>query len=167
MLADLGYAVRRLLVQMRHEDAEVHALLMASAPNDPATPAAEQANVYATLTELNHFSDPSIPFAAQYGTEGQRFVDQGSPFATIYLLPLSHRTPESLDDTVSHLGSYLFHELTTPLGIRLEHVRRRRMPAAPRFRQPCRRRFAASARTPSGFRAVCSCAWPPAKPVTG
>jgi len=124
MLADLGFALRRLLGQMRHADAEVHALLMASAPNDPATPASEQANVYATLTELNHFSDPSIPFAAQYGADGQRIVDQGNPFTTVYLLPLSNRNPEALDDTISHLGSYLFHELTTPLGIRLEQVRR-------------------------------------------
>ncbi len=97
---------------------------MTSAANDPATPRPEQANVYATLTELNHFSDPSIPFAAQYGADGQRIVDQGNPFSTIYLLPLVHRTPEALDDTVSHLGSYLFHELTTPLGIRLDLVRR-------------------------------------------
>jgi eukaryotic-like serine/threonine-protein kinase len=39
-------------------------------------------------------------------------------------LPLSNRNSEALDDAVSHLGSYLFHELTTPLGIRLELVRR-------------------------------------------
>jgi eukaryotic-like serine/threonine-protein kinase len=123
MLADLGYALRRLLAQMRHDAGEVHGLLMAGAPNDPATPASEQANIYATLTELNHFSDPSIPFAAQYGADGQRVVDHGNPFTTLYLLPLTNRTPESLDDTISHLGSYLFHELTTPLGIRLEQVR--------------------------------------------
>jgi eukaryotic-like serine/threonine-protein kinase len=123
MLADLGYALRRLLRQMRHPDGEVHALLLASAPTDPATPRHEQANVYATLTELNHFSDPSIPFAAQYGADGQRIVDQGTPFTTTYVLPLAHRSPDALDDTVSHLGSYLFHELTTPLGLRLDHVR--------------------------------------------
>jgi hypothetical protein len=123
MLADLGYALKRLLNQMRHPDGVVNALLLASAPNDPATPRPEQANVYATLTEINHFSDPSIPFAAQYGADGQRIVDQGSPFSTVYLLPLAHRTPEALDDTVAHLGSYLFHELTTPLGLRLDHLR--------------------------------------------
>jgi hypothetical protein len=123
MLADLGYALRRLLHQMRHPDADVNALLLTSAPSDPATPKHEQANVYATLTEINHFSDASIPFAAQYGVDGQRIVDQGSPFTTVYLLPLGHRSPEALDDTVSHLGSYLFHELTTPLGLRLDQLR--------------------------------------------
>jgi hypothetical protein len=123
MLADLGYGLRRLLSSMRHPDGEVHALLMAGAPSDPAMPKSEQANVYATLTELNHFSDPTIPFAAQYGADGQRIVDQGSPYNSCYLLPLAHRTPEAMDATVSHLGSYLFHELTTPLGLRLDAVR--------------------------------------------
>jgi hypothetical protein len=123
MLADLGYAIRRLMAQMRLADGEVHALLMASAPSDPATPRGEQANVYATLTELNHFSDPAIPFSAQYATDGQRLVDQGSPFTNVYLLPLAHRSPDAMDVTVAHLGSYLFHEMTTPLGLRLDQVR--------------------------------------------
>src|SRR5262249_28198375 len=72
---------------------------------------------------INHFSDPMIAFAAQYGVDGQRIVDQGQPFHSVYLLPMAHRSPEGLEETVSHLGNYLFHELTTPLGIRLEHMR--------------------------------------------
>ncbi len=123
LLADLGYALRRMLHQMRHPEAELTALLLCGAPNDPATPKSEQANVYATLTELNHFADPTIPFVAQYGQDGQRIVDQGMPFNSTYLLPLAHRTPDALEQTVSHLGSYLFHELTTPLGLRLDGLR--------------------------------------------
>jgi serine/threonine protein kinase len=123
MLVDLGYALRRLLTQMRHDGGEVHTFIMSSAPSDPATPKAEQANVYATLTELNHFSDPTIPFSAQYGADGQRVIDEGTPFNSVYLLPMAHRGPEAMDDTLSHLGSYLFHEMTTPLGLRLEHSR--------------------------------------------
>ncbi len=123
MLADLGYALRRLLSTLRHPDAKVVAHLMCGAAHDPATPKHELANVYATLTELNHFSDPSIPFAAEYGQEGQRIVDQGTPFNAVYLSPLAHRSPDALDETVAHLGSFLFHELTTPLGLRLENLR--------------------------------------------
>jgi serine/threonine protein kinase len=123
MLPDLGYALRRLLLQMRHPDAEVTTLLLCGAPTDPATPKAEQANVYATLTELNHFFDPSVCFAAQYGIDGQRIVDQGTPFSSVYMLPLAHRSPDALDEALSHLGSYLFHELTTPLGPRLSQLR--------------------------------------------
>jgi hypothetical protein len=123
LLPDLGYAVRRILANLRHPEAKVVALLMCGAAQDPATPKHELANVYATLTELNHFSDPSIPFAAEYGIEGQRIVDQGAPFHSVYLLPLAHRSPDALEETVAHVGSYLFHELTTPLGLRLEVMR--------------------------------------------
>jgi hypothetical protein len=123
LLPDLGFALRRLLSHLRYPDARVTALLLTGALQDPATPKAELANVYATLTELNHFSDPEVTFAAQYGSEGQRLVDPGMPYQTVYLLPLPHRCPEAVDETVAHLGSYLFHELTTPVGLQLEHLR--------------------------------------------
>jgi hypothetical protein len=124
-LVDLGYSLRRLLHQLRHADAPVTSLLFCGAPEDPATPRSELANLYATLTELNHFSDPSIPFTAQYGADGVRMRDEGNaPFDSVYLLTATHRTPEARRDTVAHLGSYLFHELTTPLGPRLDHNRK-------------------------------------------
>jgi hypothetical protein len=123
LLLDLGYALRRLLAQMRHPDAELNALLSCGAPGDPATPKTELANVYATLTELNHYSEPTISFVAQYGAEGQRLVDEGPPFGAIYLLPLGHRSPAAMEETIAHLGSYLFHEVTTPLGLRLDQLR--------------------------------------------
>jgi hypothetical protein len=123
LLVDLGYALQRLLQQLRYTEAEVTALLMCGAPEDPATPRLEQANIYATLTELNHFSDRAIPFAAQYGVDGQRIVDPGLPYKSVYLVQLAHRSPEALRDSVAHLGSYLFHELTTPLGLRLDALR--------------------------------------------
>jgi hypothetical protein len=124
LLPDLGYGLKRLLAQLRHPDARVNCLLFCGAPGDPATPKSEQANVYATLTELNHFSDPGISFAAQYGADGKRIIENGTPFNSIYLLPLANRSPDSMDELVAHLGSYLFHELTTPLGLRLDYLRR-------------------------------------------
>ncbi len=123
LLPDLGYAVRRLLSQLRHPDSKVNAFLLCGAPQDPATPKQEQANIYATLTELNHFCDSNIRFAAQYGVDGQRIIDEGSPYTSVYLLPQAHRTPLAVETTVAHLGNYLFHELTTPLGLRLENLR--------------------------------------------
>ena len=111
---------------MHHPDAPVTALVFCGAPDDPATPADEQANVYATLTELNHFADPCVPFAAQYGLDGPRLSDEGSAFDNVYVLPHANRTPESRRDTLAHLGSYLFHELTTPLGLRLDASRLKR-----------------------------------------
>ncbi len=122
-LADLGFAIRRLFHVLRQPDATVNCLLLCGAPDDPATPPAEQANIYATLTELNHYADPAIPFTAQYGAEAPRLVAEGLAFDSTYLLTFAHRTPESQRDTMAHLGSYLFHELTTPLGLRLERAR--------------------------------------------
>jgi eukaryotic-like serine/threonine-protein kinase len=129
-VVDMGYALRRLLQQLRHTEAEVTLFLFSGAPSDPATPRGEQANVYATLTELNHFADPSIPFAAQYGADGPRIVDQGAAYTCTYLLQLPSRSPEALRDTVAHLGSYLFHELTTPLGLRLDRERQATPPGS-------------------------------------
>ncbi len=125
-LVDLGYAVRRLLKQLRHNESPVSAFLLCGAPDDPATPAPELANVYATLTELNHFADPAIRFTAQYGADGPSITEGGSTFDAIYLLTQANRSPEARRDCVSHLGSYLFHELTTPLGLRLDRGRQLR-----------------------------------------
>jgi serine/threonine protein kinase len=133
-LADLGYSLRRMLQTMRQPDAPVIGFVFLGAPEDPATPRQELANIYATLTELHHFSDPAIPFSAQYGTDGPRLVDQGPAFDATYLLPLTHRTPESRRAVMTHLGSYLFHEITTPLGIRLDRTRATVTPGATLFR---------------------------------
>ncbi len=129
LLMDLGYGLRRLLQQLRHASADVTLFLFCGAPTDPATPKSEQANVYATLTELNHFADPTIPFAAQYGADGSRIVEHGAPFTCTYLLQAPHRGPEALRDVIAHLGSYVFHELMTPLGLRLDRMRQLPAPA--------------------------------------
>jgi hypothetical protein len=122
-LVDLGYALRRLLKQLRHNESPVTAFLLCGAPDDPATPKAEQANVYATLTELNHFADPAIRFTSQYGANVLPIAEDGATFDAVYALTQANRSPEARRDAVAHLGSYLFHELTTPLGQRLDHGR--------------------------------------------
>ncbi len=127
-LVDLGYAVRRLLKQLRHNESPVTAFLLCGAPDDPATPPPELANVYATLTELNHFADPAIRFTSQYGADGPSITEGGSTFDAVYLLTQANRSPEARRDSVAHLGSYLFHELTTPLGLRLDRGRMARSP---------------------------------------
>jgi serine/threonine protein kinase len=122
-LADLGYALRRLLTTIRLPEATVTAMLLTGAPDDPATPKAELANIYATLTELNHFSDPAISFSAQYGSDGPRIKEQGPPYDCAYLVPLQNRSPEARQEAIANLGAYLFHEMTTPLGLRLDQAR--------------------------------------------
>jgi eukaryotic-like serine/threonine-protein kinase len=129
LLIDLGYALRRLLHQLKHPEGEITTLLFCGTPDDPATPRMELANTYATLTELNHFTDSGVTFTAQYGPDGPRTTANCPPFDHVYLLKLANRSPESLRDAVAHLGSYLFHELTTPLGQRLDQGRRKKSPA--------------------------------------
>lgn len=125
-VADLGYALRRLLKQSNQPESPVTSFLFCGAPDDPATPRAEQANLYATLTELHHFTDPAIRFSAQYGTDGPRLIDEGTAFDQVYLLSQQHRSPEARRDALAHMGSYLFHEMTTPLGLRLDQGRLKR-----------------------------------------
>ncbi len=124
MLVDVGFAVRRVLGRMNAGDAPVSAFIYAAAPNDPGTPDHELANLYATLTELNHYADEDVGFAAHYGgTEGPKVEANGLPFSATYLLPMPDRTSASFRDCVAHLAGYVAHDLTTPLGVALEQLR--------------------------------------------
>jgi hypothetical protein len=126
MLIDLGYAVRRVLARLTATDAPVTAFVYAAAPTDPNTSDPELANIYAAVTELNHYADPEVAFVAHYGgPEGPRVESRGLPFTSTYLLPIPDRTPEAFRDCVSHLAGYVSHDLTTPLGAALERARAR------------------------------------------
>ncbi len=123
MLLDAAYTLRRLLHDMKKPTAEIIALLLCGAPNDPAAPVEEQANLYATLTEINHFSDPNVVFSAHYGVDGPLLREAGPPLNAVYLIPLGHRSPEGVSETASRAASYVYHDATTPLGIRLAYSR--------------------------------------------
>jgi serine/threonine protein kinase len=124
MLIDLGYAVRRVLSRMSPGQAPIHAFVYASSPTDPNTSDRELANLYAGLTELNHYADPDVTFTAHYGgPEGPRVEGRGLPFSSTYLLPMPERSSSAFRDCISHLAGYVAHDLTTPLGTVLEQLR--------------------------------------------
>jgi hypothetical protein len=124
MLIDLGYAVRRVLTRLSPTASPITAFVYAAAPNDPNSPDAELANVYATITELNHYADPDVTFVGQYGSlEGPKVEGHGLPFNSTYLLPMPERKSGYFRDCISHLAGYVAHELTTPLGSALERLR--------------------------------------------
>ncbi len=126
-LMDFGVALRDLLNQERYQKAEIYVFLFCGSPNDPATPKHEQANLVATLTELNHYADSAVSFSAQYaGPDGPSIKWEGLPFTSVYLLPLANRSPEALRDAIAHLSTYLGNELTTSLGSELQQSRLRR-----------------------------------------
>ena len=129
MLVDLGFAVRRVLTRMNVAEASVSAFVYAAAPNDPGTPDRDLANLYAALTELNHYADEDVNFAAHYGgPEGPKVEGKGLPFTATYLMPMPDRTRDAFRDCLSHLAGYVAHDLTTPLGAALEQLRQQ--PAA-------------------------------------
>jgi eukaryotic-like serine/threonine-protein kinase len=134
LLVDLGQAVYRQMAQQHLPAAPPVLFLFCGATTDPATPAAELANTYATLTELNHYCDPTITFAAQYGANGQPIAETHPPFAAAYLLTPANRTPQAQRDSVTQLANYLSHEMTTPLGACLEAQRKMQSDNATPFR---------------------------------
>jgi len=125
MLMDLGYAVRRVLARLTpSQKSPVTAFLFAGSPKDPNTTDQELANLYAGITELNHYADPEVNFTAHYGgPEGPRVEGQGLPFSATYLLPMPTRSVEAFRDVVSHLAGYVAHDMTTTLGQSLEQLR--------------------------------------------
>ncbi|MGL6075394.1 MAG: tubulin-like doman-containing protein [Fimbriiglobus sp.] len=129
MILDVGHAVRRTLDKYGIPDAIVTGFIFAGATEDPSSPPEELSNIFATLTELNHFSDPEVKFSAQYaGLEGQPLDSTGMPFHATYLLPMATRSTEAFRDCISHLAGYVTHDLTTPLGTGLEKIRRAKPP---------------------------------------
>jgi serine/threonine protein kinase len=129
MTLDVGHAVRRSLEKMGLPNAPVTVFVLTGATEDPNSPAEELANVFATLTELNHYADPDVPFTARYGgPEGPQTDARGLPFTATYLLPMAKRTGEAFRDVTSHLAGYVTYDLTTPLGSGLDTLRRQPVP---------------------------------------
>lgn len=124
MIMDLGYGVRRVLSRLNAADAPVTAFIYAGAPSDANSSDFERANLYASLTELNHYADSDVSFVGQYGgPEGPRVEGVGLPFTSVYLMPMQEKTTTAFRDCMSHLAGYVAHDMTTPLGIALEKLR--------------------------------------------
>ncbi len=124
MLLDLGHAVKKALERLHLASAPVVSFVFVGAPNDAVTPAAELANVYATVAELNHFADEEIGFTAGYaGPDGPRVDARSLPFTSTYLMSIAERSPVAFRDCLAHMAGYVTHDLTTPFGTLLERVR--------------------------------------------
>jgi hypothetical protein len=129
LLTDLGFAIRRQLDQLDFPHAPTAAVLYCGSPFDPATPPTEQANLYATLTELNHYHDDGVSFQAQYDPNSQAFSDYRSPYGGMYLTLRKNRTPDAERECIARLSTYLVHDLATPLGADLDRRRESDPPA--------------------------------------
>ncbi|HMP60882.1 MAG TPA: tubulin-like doman-containing protein [Gemmatales bacterium] len=128
MLIDLAYTLRRLLQESDHVDPELVAFLLCGAPTDQTTPPEELANLYATLTELQHFSSRAVEFLAEYGAGGATIAERAPPFSSVYLARVGHRGPGVVREVASRLASYIFHDLGSVFGAVLDQSRRRPAP---------------------------------------
>lgn len=123
-LPDVGYSIKKVLAQLKQPLGDLHLCLFCGSPADPTTPSEELSNIYATLTELNHYSDGSVVFRAAYGgPDGAKLETSGAPFGSVYLLQTEGRSPETPHECAGKLASYLCNDLTTELGDYLDRSR--------------------------------------------
>ncbi|MFO0812895.1 MAG: tubulin-like doman-containing protein [Gemmatales bacterium] len=116
MLIDIAYTCRRLLQEQGITEQEMFAYLFCGAPTDTTTPPIEKGNIYATLTELNHYCNPDANFSARYRPGMQPLEDNGAPFQSVYLARVGRRSHGTMREVASRVASYVFNDLATPLG---------------------------------------------------
>lgn len=124
MLIDVAYTLRRALVELGLPERDVIGFVMCGSPSDPASSVEERANIFATLTEIQHYGDPAVEFHAQYGVNGPQLRDKGAPFRAVYLTRVGHRGPNVMREAASRMASYVFHDLSSPMGTFLAQARR-------------------------------------------
>ncbi|OWK35795.1 tubulin-like doman-containing protein [Fimbriiglobus ruber] len=94
MFLDLAYIVRSRLKRMGYTDPDVVGVF--HLPPDGAaanTTPLSQANTYAALTELHHYSRPQTVFAASYDERVGNVRDADRPFSNVFLFPGSAYSP--------------------------------------------------------------------------
>lgn len=84
-------------------------------PNSEAVPADNRPNAYASLLELNHYTDSSTVFEAQYTADTPPIRDARPPFHYCYLEDVSNPQIQlnSVDDLVAMIGHGIFLDLTS------------------------------------------------------
>jgi hypothetical protein len=88
MFLDVAYAVRDRLRRIGYADPDVVGVLLLP-PDGPAGSIAPQAqaNAYAALTELHHYTRPETVYTANHDERGGAIRDPGPPFSQVVLLP--------------------------------------------------------------------------------
>jgi hypothetical protein len=109
---DVAYTVRHLLGG--NPNLEIVGIF-AVPPNSQAVPADNRPNAYAALLELNHYTDPSTEFEAQYTADTPPIRDSRPPFHYCYLEDVSNPQIQlnSVDDLVAMIGHGIFLDLTS------------------------------------------------------
>lgn len=112
MFLDLAYSVKHLLRQQRMLETVG---IFSIPPNSEAVAVDNRPNAYAALLELNHYTDPSTTFTAQYKPDQPGIENADPPFRYTYLVDTSSPRAklDSVDKLVEMIGHSIFLDLTS------------------------------------------------------
>lgn len=112
MFLDLAYTVKELLKSQRMLEVVG---IFAIPPNTAAVAVDNRPNAYASLLELNHYTDPSTTFTAQYKPDQPAIENADPPFRYTYLVDTSSPSANlgSVDRLVEMVGHSVFLDLTS------------------------------------------------------
>jgi serine/threonine protein kinase len=108
MFLDLAYAIRTRLKRLGYQDPDLVGMFLV--PPDGSPVSADpvfQANVYAALTELNHYLRPESIFTANFDEKNGQVRDGGRPFRHVYLMPGPESTPVGMTPSSSGSSSHM------------------------------------------------------------
>ncbi len=109
---DLTYAVKELFKSQRMLDVVG---IFSIPPNTQAVAVDNRPNAYASLLELNHYTDVSTTFTAQYNKDQPGIENADPPFRYTYLVDTSSPAANlgSIDRLVEMVGNSVFLDLTS------------------------------------------------------
>ena len=112
MFLDLAYTVRN---KFRSQRMLEMVGMFTIPPKSEAVAVDNRPNAYAALLELNHFTDPSTLFSAQYQADIPPIEDADPPFRYTYLVDTSSPSAQldSVKDLVEMIGHSIFLDLTS------------------------------------------------------
>ena len=112
MFLDLAYTVRNKFKNQRMLETVG---MFSIPPNSEAVAADNRPNAYAALLELNHYTDPTTTFSAQYEANIPPVEDADPPFRYCYLSDTSSPAAQldSVRDLVEMMGHSIFLDLTS------------------------------------------------------
>lgn len=112
MFLDLAYTMRNKFKTQRMLEMVG---MFSIPPNSEAVAVDNRPNAYAALLELNHYTDPSTTFSAQYQADIPPMEDADPPFRYTYLVDTSSPAAnlDSVKDLVDMIGHSIFLDLTS------------------------------------------------------
>jgi serine/threonine protein kinase len=124
MVVDIAYAVRALLGELGLSDEGVCGVLMHSSSRDADARDLAIANTYACLSELYHFSHPSLTYPGAPECGIRPFGEDDRTFPNAYFVDLGDSISKTeLEKATADVAEYLYRDAATPVGRLLDKCR--------------------------------------------